>query len=78
MSYNGVHSAGRVPSRPMNNIYGSYQLFILIAKNYNYDRIVISKIDKPLITGAFFINTLVLQQASEHPSSLLMDVLTLG
>ena len=78
MSYNGIHSAGRVPSRPMNNIYGSYQLFILIAKNYNYDRIVISKIDKPLITGAFFINTLVLQQASEHPSSLLMDVLTLG
>jgi|GEM_PF-2531987 len=78
MSYNGVHSAGRVPSRPMNNIYGSYQLFILIAKNYNYDRIVIGKIDKPLITGAFFINTLVLQQASEHPSSLLMDVLTLG
>ena len=62
----------------MNNIYGSYQLFILIAKNYNYDRIVIGKIDKPLITGAFFINTLVLQQASEHPSSLLMDVLTLG
>jgi len=53
MSYNGVHSAGRVPSRPMNNIYGSYQLFILIAKNYNYDRIVIGKIDKPLITGAF-------------------------
>jgi len=49
-----------VPSRPMNNIYGSYQLFILIAKNYNYDRIVIGKIDKPLITGAFFINTLVL------------------
>ena len=78
MSYNGVHSAGRVPSRPMNNIYGSYQLFILIAKNYNYDRIVIGKIDKPLITGAFFINTLVLQQASDHPSSLLMDVLTLG
>ena len=78
MCYNGVHSAGRVPSRPMNNIYGSYQLFILIAKNYNYDRIVIGKIDKPLITGAFFINTLVLQQASEHPSSLLMDVLTLG
>jgi len=53
MSYNGVHSAGRVLSRPMNNIYGSYQLFILIAKNYNYDRIVIAKIDKPLITGAF-------------------------
>jgi len=54
MSYNGVHSAGWVPSRPMNNIYGSYQLFVLIAKNYNYDRIVIGKIDKPLITGAFF------------------------
>lgn len=53
MSYNGFHSAGRVPSRPMNNIYGSYQLFILIAKNYNYDSIVIGKIDKPLITGAY-------------------------
>jgi hypothetical protein len=53
MSYNGVHSAGRVPSRPMNNIYGSYQLFILIAKNYNYDRIVIAQIDKPLKTRAF-------------------------
>jgi hypothetical protein len=37
----------------MNNIYGSYQLFILIAKNYNYDRIVIAQIDKPLKTRAF-------------------------
>ena len=53
MSYNGIHSAGRVPSRPMNNIYGSYQLFILIAKNYNYDRIVIAQMGKPLKTRAF-------------------------
>ncbi|CAM3728717.1 hypothetical protein POPA111323_05425 [Polynucleobacter paneuropaeus] len=78
MSYNGIHSAGRGPSRPMNNIYGSYQLFILIAKNYNYDRIVIAKIDKPLKIRGFLVDELVLQQASEHPSGLLMDILTLG
>jgi len=56
MSYNGVHSAGRVPSRPMNNIYGSYQLFILIAKNYNYDRFVMRERAKPLLSRDFLVD----------------------
>jgi hypothetical protein len=56
MSYNGIHSAGRVPSRPMNNIYGSYQLFILIAKNYNYDRFVMRERAKPLLSRDFWVD----------------------